>query len=174
MSQLKQLPYGFSKWDITGTNPDLTYTDLRGVDLSGADLIGRYFTGSDLRGANLAGAAAMFADFTGANLEGVKWEDENYDHAILANVTGDGDVIVSYGEGTFRIVFTEEILCIGGRQHTIESWYHFSDERILFEFNGEVWLNGEVGLNGEGARWWRINKERVFARIEAKHGARHY
>lgn len=77
-------------------------------------------------------------------------------------MTGDGDVIVSYGERPFRVVFTEDVLCIGSRQHTIESWYNFSDERILFE------------LNGEGALWWKINKERVFARIEAKHGRRHY
>lgn len=162
MSELKQLPDYFSKWDIRGTGLDLTYTDLRGLYLAGADLAGQDFTGSDLRGASLAGAALMFADFTGANLEGVKWEDENYGHAILTHVTGDGDVIVSYEEVPFRIVFTEEILCIGGRQHTIESWYHFNDERILFE------------LNGKGVRWWRIHKERVFARIEAKHGTRHY
>lgn len=162
MTSLKQLPDTFNKWDVADHKYDLRDTDLRGVDLSGVTMIGQLFTGSDLRGASLAGAALMFADFTGAKLDGVKLEDEVFGHAILTNATGDGDVIVSYGERPHRIVFTEEVLCVGGRQHTIESWHNFSHERLQFE------------LGPESTRWWHLNKAEVFSRIEAKHGPRHY
>src|SRR5229473_6983169 len=62
--------------------PDLSSTDLRGLDLSGFDL-----SRADLRGADLRGAKCSNADLSGARLEGANLFKAVLDGADLAGAS---------------------------------------------------------------------------------------
>jgi len=63
--------------------PDLSYTNLSGVDLSNKNLMGVLFINADLTGTNLNGADLRITDLTGAILNDAELLDANLEGAIL-------------------------------------------------------------------------------------------
>lgn len=77
-------------FDLREKQPlDLSYSDLRGVDLKYLDLSKAELTGSDLTGANLTGTILYEANLTGVNLTDTILLDVNFKYANLteANLT---------------------------------------------------------------------------------------
>ena len=85
-----------------------------------ANLRGAYLRGSDLRGAYLRGADLRGAYLGGANLGG----------ANLRYCIGNSKQIKTIQTETYYITYTDKVMAIGCKQHTIEEWFNFDDETI--------------------------------------------
>ena len=123
-----------------GVKANLRGAYLRGSDLRGSDLRGAYLGGADLRGVNLREADLRWTDLYGANLEGAYLEGANLEGANLyeANLEG-ADLRYCIGNSkqiktiqteTYYITYTDKVMAIGCKQHTIEEWFNFDDETI--------------------------------------------
>ena len=94
---------------------DLRWANLRQVNLIGANLIGTNLEGAYLGGADLGGA-----NLYEANLEG----------ADLRYCIGNSKQIKTIQTETYYITYTDKVMAIGCKQHTIEEWFNFDDETI--------------------------------------------
>ena len=94
---------------------DLRWANLRQVNLIGANLIGTNLEGAYLGGADLGGANLYEANLGGANLR----------YCI-----GNSKQIKTIQTETYYITYTDKVMAIGCKQHTIEEWFNFDDETI--------------------------------------------
>ena len=90
-----------------------------------ANLRGAYLRGSDLRGSDLRGAYLGGADLGGANLY-----EANLEGADLRYCIGNSKQIKTIQTETYYITYTDKVMAIGCKQHTIEEWFNFDDETI--------------------------------------------
>ena len=98
----------------------LARADLTRANLTRANLTDANLTGADLTGADLTRANLTDADLTGADLTGV----------ILRDTIGNKIDICSLQIEKWNVVFTDKVLSIGCKQHAIEEWLSFNDDRI--------------------------------------------
>lgn len=101
---------------LNWSGQDLRYVDLRRVNLSYADLEDADLQGADLQDADLEGA-----DLSGVNLK----------HCI-----GDGIRIKNTTNKYYIIVYTDTVMAIGCKQHSLKEWFNFTDDEIL-KMDGE-------------------------------------
>ena len=94
-----------------------------------ANLRGAYLRGSDLRGSDLRGAY-----LGGANLR----------YCI-----GNSKQIKTIQTETYYITYTDKVMAIGCKQHTIEEWFNFDDETI------------DKMNKGTSLEWWAKWKPRL-------------
>ena len=99
-----------------------------------ANLRGAYLRGSDLRGADLRGAYLGGANLGGANLR----------YCI-----GNSKQIKTIQTETYYITYTDKVMAIGCKQHTIEEWFNFDDETI------------DKMNKGTSLEWWAKWKPRL-------------
>ena len=104
-----------------------------------ANLRGAYLRGSDLRGAYLRGADLRGAYLGGANLGG----------ANLRYCIGNSKQIKTIQTETYYITYTDKVMAIGCKQHTIEEWFNFDDETI------------DKMNKGTSLEWWAKWKPRL-------------
>ena len=90
-----------------------------------ANLRGAYLRGSDLRGSDLRGAYLGGPDLGGANLY-----EANLEGADLRYCIGNSKQIKTIQTETYYITYTDKVMAIGCKQHTIEEWFNFDDETI--------------------------------------------
>ena len=113
---------------------DLRWANLRQVNLIGANLIGTNLEGAYLGGADLGGA-----NLYEANLEG----------ADLRYCIGNSKQIKTIQTETYYITYTDKVMAIGCKQHTIEEWFNFDDETI------------DKMNKGTSLEWWAKWKPRL-------------
>ena len=99
-----------------------------------ANLRGAYLSGADLRGADLRGAYLGGANLGGANLR----------YCI-----GNSKQIKTIQTETYYITYTDKVMAIGCKQHTIEEWFNFDDETI------------DKMNKGTSLEWWAKWKPRL-------------
>ena len=113
---------------------DLRWANLRQVNLIGANLIGTNLEGAYLGGADLGGANLYEANLGGANLR----------YCI-----GNSKQIKTIQTETYYITYTDKVMAIGCKQHTIEEWFNFDDETI------------DKMNKGTSLEWWAKWKPRL-------------
>ena len=109
-----------------------------------ANLRGAYLRGSDLRGSDLRGAYLGGADLGGANLY-----EANLEGADLRYCIGNSKQIKTIQTETYYITYTDKVMAIGCKQHTIEEWFNFDDETI------------DKMNKGTSLEWWAKWKPRL-------------
>ena len=110
---------------------DLSGADLSGADLSGANLIGASLRGADLSDADLSGADLIGADLRGADLSGADLSGADLSGADLRRMaSGNNREIRTMQTGEWIIVYTDDMMSIGCRQHSLSEWWSFNDEQI--------------------------------------------
>lgn len=126
------------KWlnaEDDGSRADLSRANLSGADLSGADLSGANLRHADLRHADLSGADLRGADLRGADLSRANLSRANLSGANLSGAdlwctTGNQCEIMTIQTSLWQIVYTQEVMQIGCRRHSITDWLSFSDKTI--------------------------------------------
>ena len=127
-----------------GVKANLRGAYLRGSDLRGSDLRGAYLGGADLGGANL-----YEADLRGADLRGAYLGGANLGGANLRYCIGNSKQIKTIQTETYYITYTDKVMAIGCKQHTIEEWFNFDDETI------------DKMNKGTSLEWWAKWKPRL-------------
>ena len=96
------------------------------ADLSNADLFNADLFNANLSNANLSRADLFNADLSGADLS----------NANLFGAHGNMKEIKSIQIEFYTITYTDSIIQIGCKNHTIEDWFNFNDKQIL-KMNGK-------------------------------------
>lgn len=184
--EIKEILHLHQKWldgEEDGVKADLSFADLRGVDLSSANLPLAKFRGSDLssadlhltnlssadmretnldsadmRSTNLSGADLRSAKFKFANLHlaNLSWADLRWADLSLVNLhstIGEMKSIKSLLIEKYNISYTTSILSIGCESYTFEEWQNFNDETI-------------ADMDPGALEWWTKWKPIIFNIIE--------
>ena len=123
-----------------GIRANLRGANLRGANLRGANLRDAYLCGANLCDANLCGANLRDANLRDANLCGANLcdanlcganlRDANLRDANLWSAKGNQREVITIQTDVWQIIYTEEVMQIGCRRHSIEEWFSFDDEKI--------------------------------------------
>ena len=100
------------------------------ANLIGANLRTANLRTADLRWANLRQVNLIGANLIGTNLEGAYLGGANLGGANLRYCIGNSKQIKTIQTETYYITYTDKVMAIGCKQHTIEEWFNFDDETI--------------------------------------------
>jgi len=142
--------------------------NLCDADFTRALLTSADFQSAILVGANFNLARLTEADFSNADLSGAELQWANLQFAKLhgAILTPETNICYSIGDGRFIknlhpatpegwwISYTSSQMSIGCNQHSLERWREMDDEDIRVM---APWAK----------RLWKVNKDPIFAAIEA-------
>lgn len=156
-----------------GKRADLSFTDLKWLNLKGKDLRGVNFEGANLRGVNLMKAVLTGVNLEGADLElsnlklaGLGWanlkrvnftwanlrnanlEGANLKGVCLWETSGDGKYIKTIQITKYTVTYTPDFLQIGCEGYPIKDWFEFDNERISSMDEGAL-------------KWWNEYKEYI-------------
>lgn len=133
MMDIKKILQEHALWaeDLAGgVQADLNEADLQGADLHWVDLNHADLRGADLRQANLRGADLRHADLRYADFRGAFTESVCLDGADLRYAIGNGKEVNSMRAEGQTIVWTADVLAIGGLQLPIHKWWSLPDEGV--------------------------------------------
>ena len=111
--ELAEILVKHKKWrddSNEGERANLSYLDLRWVNL---------------RSANLGGSNISYADLRGSNLRGADLSDSN-----LRGAVGNMREVKSLSLDTYSVTYTSEVLQIACECHLISEWWGFDDKAI--------------------------------------------
>ena len=100
------------------------------ANLIGANLRTANLRTADLRWANLRQGNLIGANLIGTNVEGAYVGGANLGGANLRYCIGNSKQIKTIQTETYYITYTDKVMAIGCKQHTIEEWFNFDDETI--------------------------------------------
>ena len=114
-----------------GARASLSGADLRGASLRGADLRGADLRDADLINADLIDADLIDANLINADLRGANLRGADLSGADLRRMaSGNNREIRTVQTGEWIIVYTDDMMDIGCRQHSLSEWWSFTDEQI--------------------------------------------
>lgn len=115
---------------------NLTGAFLDSANLEGSELIGANLRGADLFDANLSFTSLDFSDLSNAilnesNLKHCVMSNVNLTDASIKNTFGNGKEIRSLNCFERMVVYTEDKICIGCQNHSIEKWFNITDKELM-------------------------------------------
>ena len=121
-------------------NADFTYSRIKSSNLRTNWLHKAKFNHaevkfSDFSGSKLSNAVLINTDLTMTNLTACDLNQANLDGVFITQTIGNGEEIKTIQiEGLLKIVYTDEVMAIGGRQYPIKKWWNYTDEQIATHY----------------------------------------
>jgi uncharacterized protein YjbI with pentapeptide repeats len=145
--------------ETKGNKLDLSYCDCYGLNFHSANM-----RSADMRSADMSYADMSYADMSYANMSSADMSSANMSYADMSyadmsyanihNTTGNSKEIKTIQTEKYTINITKNNIQIGCKNHTMDEWINFTDEKIDAMDRGAL-------------EWWNKWKDIIKSFIEA-------